>query len=194
MSLLKFQQFCEVFHEGQLRKYTNEPYIYHPIQVQQILNTYGHNDEIHCCIALGHDLLEDTEVTSDMLFNYLNKISIRVANSERIRTGIEILTNRFTKENYPKLNRIDRSNLYNNWFESMLKTIDAHLSYVVCNVKCADIIDNAESIMSHDPEFAKVWLPEKLLILSIIEHANPNRKLFRNTLNLVNKNIELCAN
>lgn len=187
MSVSKFQTFCEVFHEGQLRKYTNQPYIQHPGNVKMILSLYGYTDIFHSCIALGHDLLEDTDVTANMLFNYLNKIFVSPT-AERIGTGIQMLTNRFTKENYPDLNRSQRSDAYNSFLNRQLKIIDVQLATVICNVKCGDIIDNVESIALHDPEFAKVWLPEKLSTLSIIENY-ADLSIYKDTLNLVNKNI-----
>jgi (p)ppGpp synthase/HD superfamily hydrolase len=40
------------------------PYILHPIAVMEMLNT---KDEELKCIAVGHDLIEDTDVTADFL-------------------------------------------------------------------------------------------------------------------------------
>ena len=47
-----------------------QPYMLHCLHV---MNTCGLEDEISKCIALGHDLVEDTDVTYDFLvkeFNY----------------------------------------------------------------------------------------------------------------------------
>lgn len=47
-------------HMGQLDK-SGQPYILHPIAVMNLLHT---TDEELQCIALGHDLLEDTNTTT----------------------------------------------------------------------------------------------------------------------------------
>ena len=48
-------------HHGQVDK-AGVPYILHPFHVAQSME-----DEISCCVALLHDVLEDTDVTFDQL-------------------------------------------------------------------------------------------------------------------------------
>lgn len=67
-------------HAGQYDK-AGEPYILHPLTVMQNLVT---KDEELQCIALGHDLIEDTFVTETHLRSY--------GFSERIIDGILGLT------------------------------------------------------------------------------------------------------
>ena len=67
-------------HKDQYDK-NNFPYILHPISVMKLLNTY---DIELMCIALGHDLLEDTYVTSDILR--------QIGMTQRIVDGIIALT------------------------------------------------------------------------------------------------------
>ena len=52
-------------HAGQVDK-SGQPYILHPLTVMQLLYT---DDEELQCIALGHDLLEDTNTTLDHLID-----------------------------------------------------------------------------------------------------------------------------
>jgi GTP diphosphokinase / guanosine-3',5'-bis(diphosphate) 3'-diphosphatase len=52
-------------HAGQLDK-SGEPYILHPLTVMHLLYT---NDEELQCIAVGHDLIEDTNVSLWELIN-----------------------------------------------------------------------------------------------------------------------------
>lgn len=47
-------------HCGQRRKYTNEPYIVHPLEVIQILMQHGITDEVILSAAVLHDVIEDT--------------------------------------------------------------------------------------------------------------------------------------
>ena len=67
-------------HNGQFDR-SGKPYILHPLKVMHYLKT---EDEELQCIAIGHDLLEDTDVTI---------ASLREAGiSERVIVGIQALT------------------------------------------------------------------------------------------------------
>ena len=67
-------------HAGQQDR-GGRPYILHPLQVMQLLGT---DDEELQCVALGHDLIEDTDVTAEKL---------RTSGfSERVVTAIVALT------------------------------------------------------------------------------------------------------
>jgi (p)ppGpp synthase/HD superfamily hydrolase len=67
-------------HDGQFDR-GGVPYILHPLKVMHYLKT---NDEELQCIALGHDVVEDTDITYQDLRN---------ANiSERVIAGIAALT------------------------------------------------------------------------------------------------------
>lgn len=48
-------------HHGQL-DYNGIPYIFHPVHLAE-----GMEDEISCCAALLHDVVEDTDVTLEQL-------------------------------------------------------------------------------------------------------------------------------
>lgn len=67
-------------HAGQFDK-GNNPYILHPLKVMHYLKT---DDEELQCIAVGHDLIEDTSVTYEQLRN--------AGVSERVIAGIKALT------------------------------------------------------------------------------------------------------
>jgi (p)ppGpp synthase/HD superfamily hydrolase len=69
-------------HAGQFDK-GGRPYILHPLTVMHRLRT---DDEELQCIAVGHDLLEDTETTTGDL--------VLAGFSQRIITGIFVLTKR----------------------------------------------------------------------------------------------------
>lgn len=67
-------------HEGQYDK-GGKPYILHPLKVMHYLKT----DDVELqCIALGHDLLEDTLVTPQFLWDS--------GMTERVIEGIKALT------------------------------------------------------------------------------------------------------
>jgi len=64
-------------HDGQV-DLAGVPYIFHIMAVTEFTRQrWGHEDEELLCIAAGHDLLEDTEVTWQFLFDNFNA---RVAN------------------------------------------------------------------------------------------------------------------
>mgnify|MGYP003658594988 CR=1 FL=1 len=44
----------------------------------------------------------------------------------------------------------------------------------VHTIKLADLIDNAASIQSHDPRFAKVYMEEKRLLLEVLADGHPD--------------------
>jgi GTP diphosphokinase / guanosine-3',5'-bis(diphosphate) 3'-diphosphatase len=67
-------------HAGQFDRGGN-PYILHPLRVMSYLNT---DDEELMCIALGHDVIEDTKVT----YRDLRDAGI----CERVIAGIRALT------------------------------------------------------------------------------------------------------
>ena len=67
-------------HQGQFDK-GGKPYILHPLKVMHYLKT----DDVELqCIALGHDLIEDTEVTPDIL--------LHAGMTDRVIDGILALT------------------------------------------------------------------------------------------------------
>jgi guanosine-3',5'-bis(diphosphate) 3'-pyrophosphohydrolase len=67
-------------HHGQFDK-GGKPYILHPLRVMSFLKT---DDEELQCIAIGHDVIEDTKVT----YSELREAGI----SERVIEGIRALT------------------------------------------------------------------------------------------------------
>ena len=59
----KALRFAYAAHHGQL-DYTDVPYIFHPLHLAEQMD-----DEISCCAALLHDVVESTPVTIDELAN-----------------------------------------------------------------------------------------------------------------------------
>lgn len=53
---------------GQERKYTNTPYIAHPINVMQIVRSVS-NDEAMLTAAVLHDVVEDTPITVEEVYS-----------------------------------------------------------------------------------------------------------------------------
>ncbi len=70
MSLTELEErayeFAKKAHGDQKRKYTEEPYIHHPVAVAGKIKILGLAENM-VCAALLHDTLEDTETTESQL-------------------------------------------------------------------------------------------------------------------------------
>jgi (p)ppGpp synthase/HD superfamily hydrolase len=96
------RQFFRVAHDsiGQVRKYTGKPYWTHTEAVAELVASFG-GDETLIVIALGHDFAEDV-VTRNSNFSMPE---LRRLMGDEVADGILHLTDVYTSENYPKLNR-----------------------------------------------------------------------------------------
>lgn len=150
----KAKLFAEAAHKavGQVRKYTNAPYIVHPIEVAEIVRSVRHTDAMIAAAYL-HDVLEDTKVTEQEL---------RAEFGDEITDLVVWLTDVSTKDDGPRAVR---------------KALDrAHLSLAPAEaqtVKIADLISNTKTIVKFDPEFAKTYLNEKLAMLEVLTKGDP---------------------
>lgn len=137
----------------QVRKYTGEPYINHPAHVVQILQAHGVHQEEMLAAAWLHDVVEDTGVT---IQDIEREFGLCVADM------VAGLTDVSRPEHG---NRAARKALDREWTASQSKACQT--------IKLADLISNTTSIRQYDPEFAKVYLVEKRLLLEVIGDAHP---------------------
>ena len=158
--IIRFASKC---HGEQKRKYTGEPYIIHPIAVCNIVSQY--TDDIPTKVAsLFHDILEDcTDVTIEQVRQFLEGLLPPIFVEKTIRIIIE-LTDVFTKEAYPDLNRKERKR--QETLRMSLISDEAQL------VKYADIIHNAPSIIINDKDFAPVFISECTAKLEVMDKGN----------------------
>lgn len=152
----KLQAYIEEIHKGQVRKYTGDPYFTHLLAVAEMAEktnaAYGWE------IGLCHDLLEDTNRSASNFDKFLRKNDYSYIAAIHIVSSVVALTDIFTKENYPELNRAQRKHLEC----TRLSAINQEAQ----TVKYCDLIHNIESIVKYDPRFAKVYLPEMQNILA----------------------------
>ena len=154
-------EFVKEKHKEQKRKYTNEPYHNHLLNVATIVSRH----EIDCVeIALCHDLFEDTNCSFSELYKKLVTIGYSSRVAYKICSCVTELTDRFTKEDYPNLNRKERK-------ANECKRLST-ISYKSKSVKYADLIDNTSSIIKYDKDFAEVYLKEKEEILKVMNNGN----------------------
>ena len=150
-------EFARQAHEGQKRKYTGDDYIIHPITVALMVQDNG-GDQNMVLAALLHDVLEDTTVTHEELRTFLYKTLGNSMDAEDVLQLVVELTDVYTTEAFPELNRKKRKK------EEAFRL--AYASKRAKQIKEQDIKHNSESITKHDPAFAKVFLEEKELLMS----------------------------
>ena len=68
--------FANIAHDGQVRKYTGEPYISHPVSVAKLVKDVGSSDTVISAAWL-HDVVENTKFTAE---DILNRFGVEVAN------------------------------------------------------------------------------------------------------------------
>jgi guanosine-3',5'-bis(diphosphate) 3'-pyrophosphohydrolase len=160
--LEKVTEFAREAHGEQMRKYGGDRYIVHPIRVMKLCRKY--TDEIPVlAAALMHDVLEDTDVTAHEIDAFLSGI---MSDAERKKTVkfVKELTDEFVKQNYPRLNRKIRKSKE----ADRLEKVSAEAQ----TIKYADIIDNANEIVSQDAGFGAVYLRECSVLLDKMDKGN----------------------
>ena len=159
--LEKVKDFVTKAHNGQRRKYTDEPYVTHLIKVMNICRQYTH-DVSMLAAALLHDVLEDTSVTKEQLKDFLLTI-MENAKAERTLHLVDELTDRFVKSNYPQWNRRKR--------KAMEMERLAATSADSQTIKYADVLDNSTDF-GDSADFAVVFLRECKTLLQMMTKGN----------------------
>lgn len=136
----------------QRRKYTDDPYIVHPVAVGRLLASLEQDDEV-IVAGLLHDTVEDTPVT---LAQIEETFGARVADLVNWVTDVS----RPNDGNREARKALDRCHV-------------AQAPAEAQTIKLADLIDNTKSIVRHDVDFARVYLAEKLLLLEVLSRGNP---------------------
>jgi (p)ppGpp synthase/HD superfamily hydrolase len=160
--LQQVRDYADAAHGTQMRKYTPERYIVHPVRVMETCAKYTDKQTI-LAAALLHDVLEDTPVTQQEMQAFLQTIMSEEDAAETLKLVIE-LTDVYVKKDYPKMNRRTRK------AKEQLRI--AETSADSQTIKYADIIDNCNEIVKHDPDFAKVFLYECRANLRVMGKGN----------------------
>ena len=155
------QQFAHQAHDSikQVRKYSGQPYWTHTDKVAAIVASVGGTEDM-VCAAHMHDILEDVYPLNPEY----SPARISLLFGLPVASLVAELTDMYTKESYPKLNRKARHELEN---ERLGK-----IAVEAKTIKLADLIDNTSSIVEHDKGFAKVYLKEKLALLPYLSEGN----------------------
>lgn len=155
--------YVKEMHGEQKRKYTGAPYYTHLLSVAGRVEQYVRNG-YETEIALCHDLIEDTQCSLADLSQKLISIGYAIEEDEVILSGVDDLTDKYTHERYPSLNRAQRRELEG------ARIIGARP--IAQTVKYADVIDNMISVTEHDPGFARVYAREVDYYLWKINRGN----------------------
>ena len=133
---------------GQRRKYTDQPYIVHPIRVAEIADLYGGTDDMISAAYL-HDVVEDTAVSIDDI-------------EDMFGPAVALIVDGLTDVSKPEDgNRVVR--------KAMDRRHSADATWAAQFVKCADIIDNASDIGDNDPSFNIVYCKEMVALLEVLD-------------------------
>ena len=133
---------------GQRRKYTDQPYIVHPIRVAEIVDLYGGTDDMISAAYL-HDVVEDTAVSIDDI-------------NDMFGSAVAVIVDGLTDVSKPEDgNRAVRKELD--------RAHSADATWAAQFVKCADIIDNASDIGDNDPSFNVVYRKEMVSLLEVLD-------------------------
>lgn len=139
--------FAAVAHAGQIRKYTREAYIYHPIGVAKILSGVTQDPEI---IAGGllHDVIEESNADREHL---------RLLFGERVANLVVEVSAVSKPEdgNRERRKLIDRQHY-------------AQASPGGQTIKLADMIHNSVTLPSLDPSFARTYMPEQRELVKVL--------------------------
>jgi (p)ppGpp synthase/HD superfamily hydrolase len=136
---------------NQHRRYTDAPYIEHPAAVAEIVRGVPHDDEMLAAAWL-HDTVEDTGTSISEI--------VREFGAE-----VGMLVEQLTDVSRP-----------GDGGRAARKAIDlrhtAGSSPRAKTIKLADIIDNTSTIVRYDPEFARVYIPEKATLLEVLTEGD----------------------
>ena len=156
-------RYATKMHEGQLRKYTHEPYIEHPLDVADLVKEYMDarrcvydDDDIMTAmtVAVLHDVVEDTEATMEDIVELFG---------EEVATGVWFLTK---CPDYVG-NRATRKKICEDRLASAPE--------IVKIIKSFDLQHNSLTLERDDPAFYKVFVreSESLLTAMKLEHILP---------------------
>ena len=161
MTLMKV---VKMYHEGQLRKHTSEPYHRHLLRVANRAEAALHPDRLIWEVAYCHDLIEDTWCTYNLLVETLRALGYSDEEVAYIYKGVYALTDQYTSESYPNSNRKARKDMEVVRLEKILPSFQT--------IKYADILDNIKNLKLENPKFADVYFEEKSQIMKVMNKGN----------------------
>jgi (p)ppGpp synthase/HD superfamily hydrolase len=152
--IIQAAHFAREAHKNQTRKYSGDPYIFHPMRVASKTMMLYYSTEELVCAAYLHDVIEDCGVTQ-------NEIDYIFGST--VGHYVSCLTN--VSKKHPEYNREQR------------KRMDReHLALIPreCrSIKLIDRIDNCLDIPWNE-SFAKLYFEETKLLLGALRNSDPD--------------------
>lgn len=153
------RQFAMAALEGKLRAYNQGSAFEHAERVYCMVLESIHSSELAACVALLHDVVEDSSVTIE---------EIRDRFGESVAIGVLALTNAIVG------NRSARHRLN-------VERLSAATGYIQ-TIKCCDIIDNVPSIAAQNSKFSALYVNEKA---EIIRHMHSADRFLRDRAQII---------
>lgn len=179
MKIAKAAAYAAQKHNGQFRKDGVTPYFYHCAMVAYFVQKYcsypGNYYDIEdmICAAYLHDVVEDCGVTFE---------EVESEFGETIAGYILGLTNVYTKEAYPNMNRAARKRA------EFLRI--ANLNHRVKSIKLADRLANIIDMDTLEGGFKDKFIDETKMLLGVIREANQNMaSLIEEKINVKNTTV-----
>lgn len=139
-------------HTGQVRKYTGDPYFYHPVRVAKEVMIHQLATQNMIAAALLHDVVEDTHISLKSI-------------TKEFGDGVGILVNELTnKTKGLKLPRAERKKL--DW--KRLATISKEAKII----KLIDRMDNLMEMKGANKEFLALYKAESIELNNVIGDAD----------------------
>jgi len=153
--ILDAARFARERHESQTRKVTAAPYITHPARVASRVALLPDASAEMVAAAWLHDVVEDTGTPLHEIEQRFGPVVARI---------VAGLTNHFTKEAYPDMNRRTRK----------VREIDRLMGQplAIRRIKLLDRIDNLGEVDPFD-DFTRVYILESQELLDAMRMATP---------------------
>lgn len=152
----KVTDYAKKKHDGQVRKYTNVPYVTHPICVATRIARIESSRIEDVCVALLHDVVEDCGVSGTDLLVDLIGMNIPYDMASTIVSGVLALSNTskissptLSRELRKKLDRERISKIHDRWKR----------------IKLADRTDNLNDMEGSKTSFLKIYIEESEKLL-----------------------------
>jgi len=150
----KATTFATEAHKNQVRRLEGGPYSQHPIRVAKLVTTIEGWTEIHVAAALLHDVVEDTPITIETIEQEFGMFV-----GELVFELTDTLRQPGENRAKHKARELELWPNKSTWAQ---------------NIKCCDVIDNSESIIRLDPDFAVVYCKEVMRMLQVFDKADKN--------------------
>lgn len=148
-------QLATLWHDGQRRKYEDEPYILHPIRVARHVAKLSYATQDMIIGAILHDTVEDCPgVTLKDIDDNFGGTVVELVHSLTDEKPYKGGPNRAKR----KANSLQRLSV---------------ASPEAQTIKCADLIDNVHSIVRYDKDFGPLFVSEAKTLMLALTKAEP---------------------